>query len=252
MYESAAPSQFDQELRELRARAYGPHPDIQDDPVALARLDELESAHLGERESARLGAREPVGVGVGVGVGEAAVAIEAPMCPESVEGIGAAAPASFWKKVTETPTRRVWLIIGAALVVLSGWYAMTWFMPPPPEATLQPMGVEADNATLVAVARAPLAGVDESTLSGYESYRGLGPWVAEGAHGTRCLLVIERWNLWGVSCAPPEAELVVDIGVFPPDYAGTYSEGLEDGTVIRFKVHGDTVETYLYPAPGTD
>lgn len=32
------------ELRRLRARAYGPNADIADDPVALARLDELETA----------------------------------------------------------------------------------------------------------------------------------------------------------------------------------------------------------------
>lgn len=36
----------DDELRELRARAYGPHADIASDPAAMRRLQELESSHV--------------------------------------------------------------------------------------------------------------------------------------------------------------------------------------------------------------
>ena len=43
---SASLSPDENELRELRARAYGPNADIQSDPVALARLSELEAAHM--------------------------------------------------------------------------------------------------------------------------------------------------------------------------------------------------------------
>ena len=43
---SSPPSDAERELNELRARAYGPHPDIQADPAALARLTELEAAHI--------------------------------------------------------------------------------------------------------------------------------------------------------------------------------------------------------------
>lgn len=46
----AAGSSHDDELRSLRERAYGPGADIHDDPVALARLSELEAA--AEREAA--------------------------------------------------------------------------------------------------------------------------------------------------------------------------------------------------------
>ena len=42
----------DDELRALRERAYGPGADIHDDPVALARLDELERSVSAERPSA--------------------------------------------------------------------------------------------------------------------------------------------------------------------------------------------------------
>ena len=43
---SASLSPDENELRELRARAYGPNADIQSDPAALARLSELEAAHM--------------------------------------------------------------------------------------------------------------------------------------------------------------------------------------------------------------
>ena len=42
----ATVSAEERELRELRARAYGPHADIQRDPAALARLTELEAARV--------------------------------------------------------------------------------------------------------------------------------------------------------------------------------------------------------------
>ncbi|WP_211160640.1 MULTISPECIES: hypothetical protein [Microbacterium] len=50
----------DDELRALRERAYGPGADIHDDPVALARLDELERSLSGERPSVAVTPRDPV------------------------------------------------------------------------------------------------------------------------------------------------------------------------------------------------
>jgi len=47
------------ELRTLRSRAYGPRADITADPVALARLRELESAAARTAAEPGLGAREP-------------------------------------------------------------------------------------------------------------------------------------------------------------------------------------------------
>ena len=39
-------SDAERELNDLRARAYGPKPDIEADPAAIARLIELETAHV--------------------------------------------------------------------------------------------------------------------------------------------------------------------------------------------------------------
>ena len=94
--------------------------------------------------------------------------------------------------------------------------------------------------------------MDTATLRGYETYRGLTPWVAENAQGSRCLMAIQGATLHGMRCAPPEAELMIDFGAYPLDDTATYMEGLADGTVIRFQLHGDTVDAYLFPPPSAD
>jgi hypothetical protein len=250
MSESATPSQRDQELRELWARAYGPHSDIQDDPEALARLAELESVRLDEHASAGPGehaSQEPSEL-----TPEPAAVVEAPMPDAMVAGSEPVQPRSPWQKVGATPTGRVWLIGGSLVVIIAIISAVTWFAPRRPEATLQPIGVEVDARILSAASHAPLAELDTTTVRGYEAYRGLEPWVAEGAQGSSCLMVIERATLRAIRCAPPEAELTVDIGAWPLDSTYPYMEGLADGTVIRFQLHGDIVDAYVYPPSTTD
>ncbi len=251
MNESAPSSQLDRELRELRARAYGPHPDIQDDPEALARLAELEAARLDGHASAE-GGRHESQESIQLTAETVVVGEEAPILGAVVAGDGPARRGSLWRRVTATQTGRVGLIAGLVVVAVGAWFAATWNAAPKPEATLQPTGVEADAFTLSAVSYAPLAEVDRSTLRGYERYRGLQPWVAENAQGSRCLLAIQGGTLHGVRCAPPEAELLIDIGAYPLDYTAEYMDGLADGTVIRFQLHGDTVDAYLFTPPGAD
>ena len=67
-------------------------------------------------------------------------------------------------------------------------------------------------------------------------YRGVEPWVAENAQGSRCLMAIVGSTLWGIRCAPPEAELMLDLGACPLDPAA-----VRGGTRGR---HGDPL-----PAP---
>lgn len=250
MNESAGASQLEAELRELRARAYGPHPDIQDDPQALARLDELESARLRDQASAAPGERagqEPVR-----GTRDASAALETPLAGAVVVSGERPRPWSLWQMATATRTGRVWSIIGCLIVVLGAWFAASWFAAPNPEAALQPTGVEANELTLSAVTNAPLAEVEETTLRGYEPYRGVQPWVADNAQGSRCLMAIEGSSLHGIRCAPPEAVLMLDIGVFPLDYTAAWMDGLADCTVIRFQLRGDAVDAYLYAPPDAD
>jgi hypothetical protein len=250
MDEYGPPPEREQELRELQARAYGPHPDIQDDPDALARLAALESAHVSEHAVARpteLAWHEPVQA-----TPETTVAVEAPT-PLEVAVFDEPVPRrSVWQNAAAMPPRRLWLIVGSLAAMTALVYAVSWFAPQQPDATLQPTGVEADSSALSAVSYAPLAEVDVSTMRGYEPYRGLTMWVAENAQGSRCLLGTEGSTLHGIKCAPPEAELMIDFGAYPLDYTATYMDGLADGTVIRFRLNGDSVDAYLYPPPSAD
>jgi hypothetical protein len=149
---------------------------------------------------------------------------------------------------------RIGLIASGIVVVLAVVLAATWFASPQPEASLKPTGIRADLQVISLVFAAPLAEVDNSTLRGYEPYRGVEPWVAVNAHGLRCLFALERSsaNLAGVRCAPPEAELMLDLPVLPLNPGFDYTVGLAKGTVIRFQVRGDTVDAYLFTPPESD
>jgi hypothetical protein len=225
-------SAIERERRDLLSRAYGPHPDIQDDPAALARLAELESAH-------RVGHASAAASGEAVERGH----------PEPVEDVVAAhervEPAAI---SGGSRVRRRWIVGGSLLfvgVVLAGviWNAVR------PEATLHPTGIAPDTNTFSAVALAPLAEVDDTTLRGFESYLGLEPWLAENAQGSRCLMMLQASTMWGIRCAPPEADLMIDIGSWPLD-PGSPASGLAPGSVLRFQLRGDAIDVSLFVANG--
>jgi hypothetical protein len=266
MDESAPATDVEAELRDLRARAYGPHPDIMDDPGALARLAELESAHLAERAidepvpapsgtADNAAGTDSAALLPGIPIATARTGPAALLVPE-----GTAAPppserlARRWRRMTATRGRRMGLIAASLAIMLVIVSAVSWYAAPKPDATLQPSGAVVDREILSLVFAAPLAEVDTSTLTGYEPYRGVEPWVAENAQGARCLMAMERStdSLANVRCAPPEAELMLDLLVWAPGDAFGYMEGLANGTVIRFQLRGDSVDAFLYVPPSAE
>lgn len=245
----ALSSDLERELRALRARAYGPDADIQDDPVALARLDELESARI----TVHAAPTPPVESSEAVAKTESAQGAVL-FTDDDVSArsrVGATRPGT---RVMASRAGRIWLIVGSVVVVLAVVTATTWFAAPKPKATLQATGVAADSEIFSLAFTAPLAEVDNSTLRGFEPYHGVEPWVAMNAQGSRCLMAMERTTdrLAGIRCAPPDAELRLDLPVLPLDPGFNYAAGLAPGTVIRFEVRGDAVDVYLFTPPGTD
>jgi hypothetical protein len=156
--------------------------------------------------------------------------------------------------MTATRARRIGLIAASVAIVLVVVSAVSWYTAPKPDATLQPSSAEVDGEVLQLVSTAPLAEVDTSTLTGYEPYRGIEPWVAVNAKGARCLMALERSrnNLAGVRCAPPAADLMLDLIVSAPGDELGYMAGLANGTVIRLQVHGDSVDAFLYLPPSAE
>ena len=152
---SSPPSDAERELDELRRRAYGPHPDIQADPAALARLTELEAARTasppqrrrhrdqrtrcsrGWRASCRLHPDRP-----GADRPDSATSI-APVAASSADS-----PRSLWHRLTATRARRSSFVAGALVAVLALAYTVAWLVRPHPDATLHPIADEPDGVVL--------------------------------------------------------------------------------------------------------
>jgi hypothetical protein len=115
---------------------------------------------------------------------------------------------------------------------------------PRPDATLQQIAEEPDVSVLAMMAgEEPWAGIDVSTLRGYEPFQEFEVWSAKNLFGSRCLIAIHRetTEVLKISCVPESAELFVD----------TMEHGLPPGARVRFIQRGGTVDAYEYlPAEG--
>ncbi|MGC5173253.1 hypothetical protein ACLQ2Q_21640 [Microbacterium sp. DT81.1] len=265
------PSDAERELNELRARAYGPDPDIGSDPAALARLVELEAAHVADRAprprrefrappaadasqtappvTADPAAHQVVPPGVSMD--------EAPTVTSSINSWR-----SLWRRATVTRSRRISFIAAIVVGALLG-YAVTEVLGPHPDETLHPTATAAKDRVIQLMAAIGVDG-DLSTLRGFEHYRDVEPWSVVDAEGRRCLMALdlgrttgppspEGWprGILNAQCVPPGTELFVDLGVWPA-FNDAYTEGLPDGTIIRFRLREDAVHVFLYPAPEAD
>jgi len=232
------PRDLERELEYLRARAYGTHPDIQDDPAALARLAELEArAH-------------DTAVAAPPEAHAAPHAVPADAEPAARPGEGRAA--SSWRRLASSRAGRTWLAAGAGLAVVAVVavaYGVAWLAGPHPDATLQPTNGEAD-LRVVGSMTWYLREVDVSTLRPYESFRGIQPWSAADSDGNPCLVLIERSTnmLLGAECTPPEGDLLADAGAWPA-VRYEFGEGLPDGSIIRFHLHDGAVDAFVHLAP---
>jgi hypothetical protein len=101
----------------------------------------------------------------------------------------------------------------------------------------------------LATGRAPWLEIDGSTLRSYGSYLGLELWSSQNAFGSTCLLAVQPSIdiVSEVDCAPPPADLFIDVSSSGDEYDGFPGEG-----IIRFWLRGDTVDAYLYYLPPAD
>ena len=248
---SSPPSDAERELDELRRRAYGPHPDIQVDPAAMARLTELEAAlTAGPPGGAHTEIGEPAAVEDGAPVAETAGTSRADR-PDSVAS-GEDSPRSLWQRLTASRDRRGAFVAGALAAVLALAYAVAWLVGPHPDATVHRIPDEADGVVLSLLS---FLGTDAelSSIRGYEPYRGLEPWFAVDAQGFQCFMIIERSSrtVDGGNCVPPGVDLFADIGAWPL-LGDDFMRGLPDGSIIRFHYRGDSVDVVVYPATEAD
>lgn len=257
----SSPSDLERELSELRSRAYGPLPDIEDDPEALARLRELEEAHTRSAVLTDADARAPAMASAGsrlVHVGAVLTAEEADTDSTAAAGRTQAADPPDQVSDSQVPLRRltaprrVMLTAGAVVIVLALAYAVTWLFQPHPDATLRPIETSVGDEVpgLYAIA---FREVDSSTLRAYESYRGLEPLVAVNERGWPCLIAISLENriFFGINCPPPGADPFIEIPVLA-DRDDFFGGEIPEGSVIRLILRDDVVSVFLHPAPPAD
>ena len=193
---------FDDE-RELRARqrrAYGPDPDIQDDPAALARLVELEAvarsclrrlaADRGEPPADPAATAAALGVRPRLPVPVARVRIE--------PAEGSATRRSLARRLHVVAVSARSAVATAAGSLRSRWsYAIATLVAPRPDASLAPTGAPPDDVLIAFVRNSGPIDIDLSTLRSYETFRGIEPWSAVDDYGNPCLILIDgRGSVW--------------------------------------------------------
>jgi hypothetical protein len=247
----------DRELDELRARAYGPHPDIDADPAALARLVELEVAHLASvvlvsHTDAR-GA--PVADAAPATVPDAAhvhAVLTLPVTEMLPLTSGERSWRSLWRSATAPRWHRARTLAGSIVIGATLLSAAAWLLGPHPAATLRPVDAEPElfvTELLVSRGMSP----DSATLRQFEPYRDTDLWSVEDGSGLRCLIAWDRGHSgrFEFECVPPDAELFVDLGAWP-EAGDDFGEWLPDGSIVRFHVRGNFVDAYDYVASGPD
>ena len=238
------PSPAERELDDLRARAYGPKPDIGADPAAIARLIELEAAHIGVETpvtaAEAVGSRAPDATSMAPPAHEILAAGTA--APEAKPIIPSTSRERFGRSLGQRAlaTRsRARLIVGSIVAVAILLYAATWLLPHP-DATLRPTEVESDSVIFGALNHDIQVG-DISTLRQFEPYHDINVWSVEDSSGQTCLIA---WDFGGSSryqlqCLPPGIELALHMRVDANDGSG-FGDWLPDGSVVSFHLRENT------------
>lgn len=238
------------ELNELRKRAYGPDPDIQDDAGALARLIELEAARSRPIPSVR--------------VLEAPTAEAAATAPILVT-IPATQKSPPPRDTAPAPTRRWGLIaltVGAAIAATGTLAAVVMAWEPPPDAVLHPTGDEPDEQLLEllegegapATASTPGASemqIEPSTLRAFGTYREVEVWSATNTFGSPCVIGVHRATEDVVArrCMPAGADLFMDV-YWDVAHGDDVRRALPEGQVLRFFLRAYAVDVHTLMSEG--
>lgn len=240
------------ELDVLRARAYGPDSDIGADPVAMARLIELEAAHVA--------AATPVSTTASVDnhaahdaprSENAAVGPVAPKTEPVVPTTSGERPRQKEWRLPALTQSRAWWMVGSVVSVTVVLYAAIWILSPHPEATLQSTAAEPDIG-LIQTLTANAGDPDMSTLRQFEQYRDIAVWSVENGRGDNCLLAWDReGGRFEYQCQPPAIELALHMRVLAEVEDG-FGDWLADGSVISLHLRQDTVDVFVHPPAPAD
>ncbi|MHC2998873.1 hypothetical protein [Microbacterium sp. HJ5] len=227
------------ELADLRKRAYGPDADIQRDPVAQARLHELEALARSTAEAAPA-AEADARPTTPVPDAEATASVAARE-EEATDDPAEAAPAAAQVADPAAPARRRWwqrvpLWSVTALVGIAAGVAIGVAWPtdsePPPDLVLdvEPAGAERGAGF---TENLNYWGVDPGSVVPHEAFDTIQVWTARAVDDARCVLLSHEGGFLGATCSGAGLDPVLDFTVYDGMSVELDSE-LPVGTVIRF------------------
>lgn len=261
VYASMLTPEQERELRGLRARAYGPTADIGADPIALARLRELESlGHLEidaplepapapDEGGARTDPPETVQRRGEADVGGDANRPGEGRAPAAL--VEAPAPFARTRAWVRAVSPGAWVVAaGAVLVVAAVAWGVAQLTAPASDRALAELETdEVPPAILGDNYFSTLYGVTTEGMRMHESFRTVTPWSWTGADGTRCLLLtVEGFErIIDGACTPPGLDPITHITVWP-GLSGELVGDLPQGSVIRFELHDRRVHVWVRAA----
>ncbi|SDG96295.1 hypothetical protein [Microbacterium pygmaeum] len=212
---SPLPPEFARELETLRRRAYGLDADIDADPVALRRLDELEAR------------THPLVVAD---------------VPDELSDPLRRTPHVPPEPKPSPPPRRNVFVIGVVLLLLWAANALTV---PHGEAVLVPTdSTQQERQDIIDLVDLTSFGMVGAQLESFGAFRELSVWSAVDDSGLTCLLVgSEADGLAQVACTPAPLQPSLDLRVGERIEAASVG-GLGAGSVVRFAMDGHSIEVW--------
>lgn len=224
------------ELVSLRLRAYGVDADIAGDPVALARLDELESLRLARLTRSRAVAPEPA---VPAATASSPATVTATVTAATATPLSSALSTPgivvAWRRAPRWLTLLIGFVIGSvvvALLSLTGARSADAALSPRADQDLEGRQVFVEYGSL------DYLGVALGDLTLYDEYRGLDVWSAPSSFGTECLIITDAGDtagrgLWGGNCAPAGMSPTVDLQNHSSFEHEVFND-LPTGSLVRF------------------
>jgi hypothetical protein len=236
------------ELAALRRRAYGPDADIQNDPEALRRLNELEDL---ARRSTVIHDDRPVDVpdqDDDPADAEELIAAASPDGPAAPEARAAAPAPSSSKRGGWIRRVPIWAIAAVCLVVglVAGAAAMSISARSQGDAPDQILTSVGDSTDLSVSWISSLTswGVAPSSVVQYQPFDTLDLWVGETSLDAKCLLVSHMGRIFTAACAEKGLSPVLDLTI-DPSLPVHWDHPLPTGTVVRFIARDDGVDVWV-------
>ncbi|KRA23835.1 hypothetical protein ASD65_04910 [Microbacterium sp. Root61] len=250
---SSIPPELIRELEVLRRRAYGLDADIDADPMALQRLDELEAAlHPAARFS---GVVSRVEVGSAERTATRQLMAERPtqetLVVESDELLDPVRHDSSQRVDRRQASPFTGTAVAVAAIIALGWAASALFTPRGDIVLAATQSTAQERQDLIDQVDLASFGMVGSRLQPFADFRELSVWSATSPSGVTCLLVrSDSDGVFQVGCTPAPLQPSIDLRVGDQVRSALVGD-LAIDSVVRFVLRGDEVGVWIADAGGS-